>query len=225
MFNNSTIPVFFSEYGCNEVKPRVFDEVQALYGTQMTSLSGGLVYEYSHEESDYGLVEINSNSTVSLIVDYDNLQQQFNKLDIGLIQSTNATATQLTPPECSSDLISDSGFSKSFDIPDAPEGADDLINNGIQNPVQGKLVQVKETNVPIAAYGSTGVQIQNLAIRPLANDESNTPGGETTSPTASGSAAPASPSPSKPGSASTLSVNNGCAALLLSVFLFVLTFL
>ena len=46
-FSNTTIPVFFSEYGCNKVLPRVFDEVQALYGPQMSSvMSGGLVYEY-----------------------------------------------------------------------------------------------------------------------------------------------------------------------------------
>jgi hypothetical protein len=47
MFKDSAIPVFFSEYGCNKVMPRVFDEVAALYSSQMTALSGGLVYEYS----------------------------------------------------------------------------------------------------------------------------------------------------------------------------------
>jgi hypothetical protein len=47
MFKDSAIPVFFSEYGCNKVMPRVFDEVAALYSNQMTALSGGLVYEYS----------------------------------------------------------------------------------------------------------------------------------------------------------------------------------
>jgi 1,3-beta-glucanosyltransferase GAS3 len=80
MFQNSSIPVFFSEYGCN--KPtgiaRPFNEVQALYGTQMTALSGGLVYEYSQEESDYGLVVLNANGSVSLRADYDNLQSQYN---------------------------------------------------------------------------------------------------------------------------------------------------
>ena len=35
-FSNTTIPVFFSEYGCNKVEPRVFEEVQELYGPQMT---------------------------------------------------------------------------------------------------------------------------------------------------------------------------------------------
>lgn len=221
MFKNSTIPVFFSEYGCNKVMPRVFNEVQALYGSEMTSMSGGLVYEYSQEESDYGLVQINDNATVSLLKDFDNLQAQYNKLDISLIQATNPSATQLEAPECSKGLISNSGFETDFDIPDPPEGAEDLINNGIDNPTNGKLIEVKETNVPMAVYGSTGVQIENLAIRLLSNDESNTPGGENTSPTTGG----ATPTPSKKGSASTLSVNTGCGILLFSVFMSVLTFL
>ncbi|KAF1993003.1 glycoside hydrolase family 72 protein [Amniculicola lignicola CBS 123094] len=208
MFKNSTIPVFFSEYGCNKPEgvARPFNEVQALYGVDMTSLSGGLVYEYSQEESDYGLVYINDNTTVTLKKDFDNLQSQYNKLDIGLVQSTNATATKLTPPECSSALISNSGFSKDFDIPSPPEGAEDLINDGIKSPLNGKLVEVKETNVPMPAYGSTGIQIQNLAIRPLPNDDSNTPNGDTTSPTGSTTAAAASPSATKKGDAGKASI-------------------
>jgi hypothetical protein len=39
MFSNSTIPVFFSEYGCNEVQPRTFDEVPVLYGEKTTTAS------------------------------------------------------------------------------------------------------------------------------------------------------------------------------------------
>ena len=55
MFANYSVPVFFAEYGCNVVQPRLFDEVQALYGTNMTPVwSGGIVYMYFQEPNDYG---------------------------------------------------------------------------------------------------------------------------------------------------------------------------
>lgn len=60
-FTGYGLPLFLSEYGCNTNK-RQFQEVNALYGIQMTPVySGGLVYEYSEEGSNYGLVEINGN--------------------------------------------------------------------------------------------------------------------------------------------------------------------
>lgn len=226
MFQDSTIPVFFSEYGCNEVKPRVFNEVEALYGKEMTSLSGGLVYEYSQEEADYGLVDINDNKTISLRVDFEHLQEQYNKLDLALIQSTDASATSLKGPKCSKDLISNSGFSKDFDIPELPEGGADLIKNGVSKDyVRGKLVEVKETASPYKAYTTSGQEVKDLAITKLSNDESNLPGGHQTNADTEESNAGKSDNKDKKGAASALSVNSSCGALLITVFLAVLTYL
>jgi hypothetical protein len=59
-----------SEYGCN-TNTRKFEEVAALYNTEMTSVySGGLVYEYSEEGSKYGLVTINSDGTITEGADF-----------------------------------------------------------------------------------------------------------------------------------------------------------
>lgn len=201
MFQNSSIPVFFSEYGCNEVKPRVFNEVQALYGQKMTALSGGLVYEYSQEESDYGLAIINDNGTVTLRVDFANLQAQFNKLDMARIEATNPSATSVKAPTCSDKLITNGAFDTNFTIPTVCPDCDTLIKNGIDNPVQGKLVQVTATDAPKAIYGLNGTEIKGLKLKVLSNDESNTPSNETTTANGTGNATTGS---SKKGDASKL---------------------
>ncbi|KAL8949362.1 MAG: hypothetical protein Q9222_004527, partial [Ikaeria aurantiellina] len=189
LFSNTTIPVFFSEYGCNKPRPRFFKEVQALYGPNMTGvMSGGIVYEYVQETSNnFGLVDIHDNGTASILVDYDALQKQYNKLDIKQLQSSNASATSLKSPSCSGSLIAESDFSKSFKIPSIPSGGQDLINNGIKNPNNGKLVPVTQTAVTAAVYGSNGGLIRDLAIKPLPEDQSNTPNGQDTSGSASAS--------------------------------------
>lgn len=54
-FSTYNVPAFFAEYGCNVVQPRKFDEVAALYGSEMTKVwSGGIVYMYFQEANDYG---------------------------------------------------------------------------------------------------------------------------------------------------------------------------
>ncbi|KAL8732509.1 MAG: hypothetical protein Q9166_002723 [cf. Caloplaca sp. 2 TL-2023] len=224
MFGNTTIPVFFSEYGCNKVEPRVFNEVQALYGPDMTGImSGGIVYEYVQEVSNnYGLVDVYDNGTAAIRIDYDNLQKQYNKLDIKQLQSENSSATNLRSPRCTGGLITEASFSKSFKIPSVPTGGQTLIDNGIKNPNNGKLVSVKETAVKAAVYGSNGGLIKDLAIKPLPEDQSNTPNGQDTS--GATSATPSGTStggkPKSTSSAGQLSMNVVFMSLALMVLAF-----
>lgn len=199
-FLNTSVPVFLSEYGCNQVYPRVFSEVQAIFGSDMSaSFSGGLVYEYDQEANNYGLVVVNSNGSAQLLQDYDNLQSQFRKLNLTLIESSPAKNKSNTPPACSANLITSSGFSNNFTLPDTPSGAQKLIESGISNPNNGKIISVTEVKVTQTVQDVSGAIITDLAITPLKSDGVNSPGTATTTSTtpsdqSTTSAAPASTS-------------------------------
>ncbi|KAJ1829557.1 1 3-beta-glucanosyltransferase gel4 [Coemansia sp. RSA 2599] len=58
------IPSLLTEYGCNKVRPRTFHEVASIFGSDMTgTLSGGLMYEYTEEDNDYGIVSVSYGSS------------------------------------------------------------------------------------------------------------------------------------------------------------------
>ncbi|KAF9586493.1 1,3-beta-glucanosyltransferase gas1 [Lunasporangiospora selenospora] len=70
-----SVPVFLSEYGCNLVSPRTFPEVQSIYGPDMTGIwSGGVVYEWSQEENNYGLVRIQGDNSIQTLPDFDHFK-------------------------------------------------------------------------------------------------------------------------------------------------------
>ncbi|GCE99484.1 1,3-beta-glucanosyltransferase [Zygosaccharomyces mellis] len=77
-YKNYSIPIFLSEFGCNQVSDgRPFTEIGAIYSDKMSPVfSGGLVYEYSGEANGYGLVDIDGNS-VSKNKDYQNLKEEY----------------------------------------------------------------------------------------------------------------------------------------------------
>lgn len=80
-YKHFTKPMFFSEYGCNEVLPRNFDEVPVLYTNDMIDVfSGGLVYEFTQEPNNYGLVKVLSNGDVKVLRDFIQLKNKFDTL-------------------------------------------------------------------------------------------------------------------------------------------------
>jgi len=114
-FKNLSIPLFFSEYGCNAVHPREFTEVQALYGDDMTDVwSGGIVYMYYEEANKYGLVSVDGDS-VSTLDDFNNLKSELQKIDPTSAKSSDVSATSISCPKTAST------WKASTDLPPTPE--------------------------------------------------------------------------------------------------------
>ncbi|KAF4582142.1 1,3-beta-glucanosyltransferase gel1 [Ophiocordyceps camponoti-floridani] len=58
-FSDYGLPIFLSEFGCIRTRPRKFEEIKAMMSPEMTPVySGGLLYEYSEESNEYGIVKI-----------------------------------------------------------------------------------------------------------------------------------------------------------------------
>ncbi|KAJ4370323.1 1,3-beta-glucanosyltransferase [Didymella sp. IMI 355093] len=125
--SNYSLPIFLSEFGCNTNK-RQFNEVASIYSTDMSSVySGGLVYEYSQEDSNYGLVEINGDS-VKELADFSTLKNAYANAtdpsgDGGYKSSGSAS-------ECPTESKTWNVTIKADQLPAFPSGASDYLKNG-----------------------------------------------------------------------------------------------
>jgi hypothetical protein len=174
LFKTTTVPVFYSEFGCNTPSPRIFTEIGTIYGPQMTGVfSGGVVYEYAQEPNNYGLVQVNDDDTVDLLSDFRTLQNQYAKLDFKTVQSVKATSKTVKPPTCSESLIKEDGFNNNFTLPVPPPGVQKLIDNGIGKKVNGKIIDISDWKVEHAVSDVDGTKLSNLAVKPLADGEYN----------------------------------------------------
>lgn len=172
-FKNTSIPVFFSEYGCNTPMPRYWNETQAIYGSDMAPVfSGGVVYEYTEEENNYGLVNI-SGDTLQILGDYNRLKGQLAKINWKSVQSQKASGNGPAPPKCTPKLIQEKGFDNNFTLPVPPPGVQNLINKGINPKPSGALVKISDWSVKLPVKDADGNTITGLKVVPLDDDESN----------------------------------------------------
>jgi hypothetical protein len=140
-YKNLGIPIFFSEYGCNKVQPRKFQEVGTLFGSQMTDVwSGGIVYMYFQETNDYGLVSVNSNS-VSTLADFNYLKSELASISPSIAKSLDVSSTSAT-----SCPTSTSNWDASTDLPPTP---DDQVCNCMAD----SLECVVDSKVDSSDYG------------------------------------------------------------------------
>ncbi|KFY75751.1 hypothetical protein V499_04307 [Pseudogymnoascus sp. VKM F-103] len=115
-FETYNVPAFFAEYGCNEPSPRVFTEVEAIYGPQMTGVwSGGIVYMYFQEANNYGLVQVKDNA-VSKLADFKVLASQVAKVSPSGVSMASYTPTNTAARTCPS---VNAGWAASSTLPPA----------------------------------------------------------------------------------------------------------
>ena len=172
-FTDSSVPIFFSEFGCNEVKPRLFTEIGTIYGPEMTDVfSGGIVYEYTQEENNYGLLNISSDNSIDLLNDFYTLRDQYANVDFKKVQATKPPSSTPEPYKCDPKIIQDDGFNSNFTIPSLPE-IDKIIKSGVTSKPKGKLVEIKDWNVKFEVRNPNGSVLKNLAVKPLDDDTAN----------------------------------------------------
>lgn len=168
-FKDSSVPIFFSEYGCNEVQPRIWNEIDSMYGDDMKdTFSGGVVYEYTMEDNNYGLVNISGDS-LTILSDFNRLKDKFSNIKWANVQSEKKAGKGPKAPKCSSSLITQKGFDSNFTLPNPPPGAQDLIDDGISPKPKGKIVPIDDYNVGMEVFDPEGNEVKNLKVVPVSN--------------------------------------------------------
>jgi len=129
-----SIPIFFSEFGCNKIMPRTFPEIKDLYSPEMTSVfSGGLVYEFSQETNNYGLVDIKNNGkgAVTPRDDYKNLKKQY-----AAVQNPSGLGNAKTSGKISECPAFEKGvWEANNTLPAFPKDAEQYMEKGAGKPL------------------------------------------------------------------------------------------
>ncbi|KAL6950977.1 hypothetical protein ACO0QE_000262 [Hanseniaspora vineae] len=179
-----TKPVFFSEFGCNKVTPRKFQEIEALYSDKMfNTFAGGLVYEFSQEANDYGLVEIDSvTNGVRLLKDFVTLKSQLEKNpapDSSRVpMDSSRTSKQVGIPSCEKNYEN-----LGIDLDSPADQAKDLIKKGV-DVKPGKIVKIVASDIT-NKYKVVDTDGNNYDVAYKFRDMQPTSNAETLRPTSS----------------------------------------
>jgi 1,3-beta-glucanosyltransferase GAS1 len=120
-FSDLNIPAYFSEFGCVTSPPRLWTEVQALFGQDMVpTWSGGLAFSYFPAQGSFGMITLSSdNTTVTTSDDFNRLKAQY--ANVTFINSpSQSSAGQTQFPACPQP---NSTFLASSSLPPTPNDA------------------------------------------------------------------------------------------------------
>jgi len=149
-YANYSLPVFFTEFGCNKSPPRLFEEVDAMFSDQMTPVfSGGMAYEFTQESNDFGLVKIGSDGSAETIADYKTLQTHLAKVDADTLPLPSNIKENKRPVNCpAEDSPIFAHITANLTLPTQLSDITDMIKNGIPSSAKttrGKFVTPKTT--------------------------------------------------------------------------------
>lgn len=157
-YKDYSLPLFLSEYGCNVVKPRQFQEILALYSPQMTPVfSGGLVYEFTMEPNGYGLVELDQQGSVYMTPEFNTVKERLTKVgNVGLT----------IPKRVERHATCQGAYENLMTFEPVPLSlAGDLIEKGVNVP-KGKYITPPIIETSHRIYDQDGVEIMNKTIVP-----------------------------------------------------------
>lgn len=156
-YSDYTLPIFLSEYGCNAIMPRVFQEVEPLYSPLMTSVfSGGLIYEFAQEANNYGLVDIDREGSAHLLEDFETLQREYVSLETHYDFSKDKEPVR--PNKCKATYAHLNSGKK---LPDSPITA--TIQQGI-NMAMGTYVNLRVNSTLYKVFDTKNVEIKDRHI-------------------------------------------------------------
>ncbi|QRV76455.1 beta-1,3-glucanosyltransferase [Ceratobasidium sp. AG-Ba] len=103
LFQNTPVPAYLSEFGCQKELPRLFTEPAAFFSDAMTSVwSGGVAFSYFVAQiPDFELVTLSgaNNETVTTNADFTRLQNSYASASPSNSPS-ESSVTQLSFPSC-----------------------------------------------------------------------------------------------------------------------------
>ncbi|CDM29952.1 CAZyme family GH72 and CBM43 [Penicillium roqueforti] len=154
-FANYSVPVFFAEYGCNEVTPREFTEVKALYGDTMAEVwSGGIVYMYFQEANNYGLVSVVDSTSVKTMSDFKYYSSQIANANPTGVNKASYTPTNTALQSCPT--VGASWDAKSSPLPPAADSQlCECMYDASACVVAGSLASTKYANLFSTVCGYT----------------------------------------------------------------------
>lgn len=156
-YSDYTLPIFLSEYGCNAINPRVFQEVEPLYSLQMTSVfAGGLIYEYAQEANAYGVVDIDREGNAYALEDFDTLQREYVRLDTYYDFSKEKPVDR--PLKCKKSYPHLNADNK---VPESP--VSQTISQGLSAPI-GKFIELRVNSTLYKVFDTKKNEITDRRI-------------------------------------------------------------